>query len=182
MAQIDKILIEVGNKHGFSLGAMQTLAAAMLRGELRRARFNHPELGGIGLWYQGEVTIGDMRDGDTRARIWKAADALLPTLENVPVPENVRRATQDQTIVKPWWGTINLGAPAVQGVLENLTYGYFLESHRAIVRKGDTITHYDAGGLAVQDIVIIFGERGVPIVTLELVDGTIPVNELPIIR
>ncbi len=181
MAKIDKKLAEVGQKYGFSLDAMQALGAALLQGGLKRARFNHPELGGIGLWSYGEVTIGDMSDEDTRVRIWQATDALLPALEKVHVPEDVRRATQDQTLIMPWWGDIKLGTPAVQGVLETLTYGYFLECHRAIVRKGEDITHYNAAGLAVTDIGVIYGERGVPIVALKLVDGMIPVNELPII-
>jgi hypothetical protein len=181
MAKIDKILAKIGEQHGFSLDAMQALGAELLRGGLKRARFNHPELGGIGMWSHGEVVIGDMSDEETRVRIWQVVDALMPALKQVEVSEDVRRATQDQTLVMPWWGDIKLGSPAVQGVMESLTYGYFLESHRVIVRKDDKITHYDASGLAVMDIGIVYGERAMPQVALQLVDGTVPVSDLPII-
>ena len=48
-------------RHGVSTDAALTLLRALVAGRGDMAQFNHPELGGMGQWSQGGMTmVGDM--------------------------------------------------------------------------------------------------------------------------
>jgi hypothetical protein len=179
--KLSEIVNQVAEAHSFSPAAVQALAEGLLRGDFRRAKFNHPELGGIGLYGRNQVIIGNMEDEALRGRILNVIEALVPRLE--PDPAYPPAMEHDVTLVMPWWGDLSLGSPDISGVFENnIQYGYFLESHRVITRKGDVITHHDARGLSVSNVGIKHGERGEPYITLYTLNkGEIPVSKLDVI-
>ncbi|MEO0560572.1 MAG: hypothetical protein AAF125_00560 [Chloroflexota bacterium] len=171
----------IAQKHRLSDNAVVVLAKALRRGHGRMARFNHRELGGIGMWGRGEVIIGDMRNESLRMQIWGAMNDLLPIITSHPPrkPE----PEKDSTLVMPWWGDITLGPPTVHGAFENMTFGYFLEPHRVILRNDGVITHYDARHLGVLDLAVTHDQRGAPVITLVTLDGPLDVmmlDEIPI--
>jgi hypothetical protein len=59
--QGQKIVEELARRYGVSSQAVTTLLEAVTRGHGTMAQFSHPELGGMGQWSQGGMTmIGDM--------------------------------------------------------------------------------------------------------------------------
>lgn len=60
---------ELARKHGFSVGAVEHLAAALKRGGGKLAQFNHPELGGMGQWMPGMIMISDPFNHALKARL-----------------------------------------------------------------------------------------------------------------
>src|SRR3954451_17211577 len=67
----------VAQRHGVSTDAVLTLLQALQAGNGAMAQFSHPELGGMGQWSQGGMTmVGDMFNQGLRARV----DALCTEL------------------------------------------------------------------------------------------------------
>src|SRR4030095_16285351 len=54
---------ELAQRHGVSAGAVTNLLQALIDGGGTMAQFNHPELGGMGQWVQGGMTmVGSLFD------------------------------------------------------------------------------------------------------------------------
>jgi hypothetical protein len=65
-----QIVSDVAQQHGVSADAVLTLLRALVAGQGTMAQFNHPELGGMGQWTQGGMTmVGSMFDHDLKARV-----------------------------------------------------------------------------------------------------------------
>jgi len=65
-----RVAEDLGQRHGFSSGAVVQLLQAMLRSGGGMVQFNHPELGGSGQWMAGGmVMIGDMFNNGLKARV-----------------------------------------------------------------------------------------------------------------
>src|SRR3954464_5367669 len=70
----------IAERHGVSTDAALTLLRALVAGRGGMAQFDHPELGGMGQWSQGGMTmVGDMFNHGLRARV----DALCTELANL---------------------------------------------------------------------------------------------------
>lgn len=180
MTDLTPLYKQVSATYGLSIEAIEVLAQALVEGGYRSASFNHRELGGVGKWNGGDVILGDMSQEAWRLKIWRAIQALLPTLQ-----QTIRAApvadTDDATFVMMWWADVTLREPAISGVFESLTYGYFLEAGRVVVRNEDhhTLMHYDARGLLVTGLDVAAGERGQRVLVLRSINGDVPVHELP---
>ncbi len=82
-AGIDRRLEEVARAHGFSVAAAACLHRALAAGG-GMAQFSHPELGGLGQWAGGGMTmIGEMGNAALRRRVTALCEALaaLPAAE-----------------------------------------------------------------------------------------------------
>lgn len=179
MPQLEQEYQRIAQQYGVSAEAVQQLAHALIRGRLKTARFNHPELGGIGKWRRGDVLLGDVRDEDHKTLVWRLAEELMPLLKHVPLPASSEE--NEQTLVMPWWGDRLLGEPIITDRFESVQYGYFLESRRVIVLRGDDLIHYDADGLLVTGLVRrVSPSRGLELI-LQTVTGEVNVEALPII-
>ena len=80
-------LQKVADRHGVSLDAVRHLVRALERGHGRMAQFDHPDLGGMGQWSAGGMTmVGRMFDDALRARVEHACGALVHhrTREHAP--------------------------------------------------------------------------------------------------
>jgi len=61
---------ELGQRHGFSAGAVAHMMQTMLRSRGGMAQFNHPEFGGSGQWMPGGMLmISDMFNNALKARV-----------------------------------------------------------------------------------------------------------------
>src|SRR3954470_20937805 len=70
----------IAERHGVSTDAALTLLRALVAGRGGMAQFDHPELGGMGQWTQGGMTmVGDMFNHGLKARV----DALCTELASL---------------------------------------------------------------------------------------------------
>jgi hypothetical protein len=75
-----RIVQSAAERHGVSADAALTLLRALVAGQGAMAQFSHPELGGMGQWSQGGMTmVGDMFNQGLRARV----DALCNELASL---------------------------------------------------------------------------------------------------
>lgn len=64
-----KIVEDLAQKYGVSIEAVITLLEALLRGNGEMAQFSHPDLGGMGQWSRGSMTMtGDAFNEGGRPR------------------------------------------------------------------------------------------------------------------
>jgi hypothetical protein len=65
-----EIIEELARRYGVSTQAVTTLLQAVISGHGTMAQFSHPELGGLGQWAQGGMTmIGDMFNDALKAKV-----------------------------------------------------------------------------------------------------------------
>lgn len=157
-----EIIGELARRYGVSTQAVTTLLQALISGHGTMAQFDHPELGGLGQWAQGGMTmIGDMFNNALKAKV----DGLCSDLANLlrQEPSLTRESTSSQTqgqggtggsgnvsLFVPaaggspagWWGA-DLGAASATGSQNNIRYAYFPASRRLAIAIGDNVTVYD---------------------------------------
>jgi hypothetical protein len=157
-----QIIEELARRYGVSTQAVTTLLRAVVSGHGTMAQFSHPELGGLGQWSQGGMTmVGDMFNNALKAKV----DGLCSDLANLLGQESswMRASTSSQTqsqggtggygnvsLFVPgaggspsaWWGA-DLGAASATGSQNNIRYAYFPASRRLAIANGDHVTIYD---------------------------------------
>ena len=123
------------------------------------AQFNHPELGGVGQWSQGGMTmVGDMFNHGLKHRV----DALCSELASqvhklgagrVAMPAQSQSQSQGGA-AKPsasfgfaadaWWPA-ELGTPASSGAQNDLRYAYFPAARRLAIHRDGRLGLFDTG-------------------------------------
>ncbi|MCR8546435.1 SHOCT domain-containing protein [Salipiger sp. P9] len=155
-----KLVSEIADRHGVSPGAAETVLVALVAGQGVQAQFNHPELGGMGQWSQGGMTmVGDMFNNALKAKV----DALCSDLAGLLAEHRLFRAapvtsgTQSQSqssgtsLFLPGgaYGAVSwpaeLGSPSSVGAQNNLRYAVFPETHRLAIDIGGKIEVFDTG-------------------------------------
>jgi hypothetical protein len=150
-------LADIARRHGVSSEAASQLLSAIAAGGGRQAQFNHPELGGMGQWSQGGMTmIGDMFNQGLKARVaglcsdlaelWHSAAAFAP---DQPQPWNSSSdAKSAEMFMQPAFGhrwPAELGAPTATGSQNDMHYAIFPGSRRLAIERGGQVTVYDTG-------------------------------------
>lgn len=159
-----QIMDELAKRYGVSGGAVMTLLQGLIASGGTMAQFSHPELGGMGQWTRGGMTmVGDMFNNALKAKV----DGLCAELSNLLAQEPVlARAASSQSQsqrqggggnalgeaslfvpaggenVGGWWPA-ELGAPSSTGSQNNLRYAYFPEARRLAVDIAGKLTVYD---------------------------------------
>ena len=150
-------------RHGVSTDAALTLLRALVAGRGGMAQFNHPELGGMGQWSQGGMTmVGDMFNQALRARVDALCTelaSLLRTEPSIVVAAPSQSQSQSQAGVSSsaslfvsgagaaagaWWPT-ELGNPSSAGAQNDLRYAVFPATRRLAIERGGRVTVYDTG-------------------------------------
>ncbi|MEZ4706564.1 MAG: hypothetical protein R3A44_05125 [Caldilineaceae bacterium] len=89
-SQDQKVIAQLAQQHGVSQGAVEALWAAVQAGNGSAAQFNYPELGGMGQWMAGGMTmIGDFGNYRLQAAVADICAALaahLQTRAAEPIP------------------------------------------------------------------------------------------------
>ena len=76
------VLHDIAQRFGVSTGAASELLNALARGNGVQAKFNHPDLGGMGQWSKGGmVMVGDMFNHGLKARVNDLAAELADLLQ-----------------------------------------------------------------------------------------------------
>src|SRR5215207_5035948 len=151
----------IAERHGVSTDAALTLLRALLAGRGGMAQFNHPELGGMGQWSQGGMTmVGDMFNQALRARVDALCTELASLLRTEPsVAAAAPSQSQSQAGVSSsaslfvsgasaaagaWWPT-ELGNPSSAGAQNDLRYAVFPATRHLAIGRGGRVTVYDTG-------------------------------------
>jgi hypothetical protein len=164
---------EIAGRHGVSLDAVEHMLLAVMAGGGTQAQFNHPDLGGMGQWSQGGMTmVGDMFNNALKARVDALATELsaLAREDGLLLPARASSQSQSQSqgggapsimldgadgggsslfvpgAFRPsrWWPAA-LGQPASTGAQNDLRYAFFPDSRRLAIDIAGRVTVYDTG-------------------------------------
>ncbi len=152
----------IAARHGVGPDAVRHLLDALARGHGRMAQFNHPDLGGMGQWSAGGMTmIGDMFNFGLKARVVALCDELAPLATARPAESQGFQAQgfsgqgfsgqgfssqgfSGQGFGGSWWPD-GLGQPASSGSQNDARYAFFPDSRRLAIETGGRVTLYDTG-------------------------------------
>ncbi|WP_159950702.1 SHOCT domain-containing protein [Rhizobium sp. 18065] len=157
-----RILTEVASRHGISLDAATHMLMAVAAGGGTQAQFNHPELGGMGQWSLGGMTmVGDMFNNGLKAKVdWLCQElsGLIRSQDMLgPMPTSYQGQSQQQgggsvslfvsggTSMSSGGWPAELGHPASVGSQNNLRYAFFPQSRRLVIDLAGQQTIYDTG-------------------------------------
>jgi hypothetical protein len=148
---------EVAARHGVGVDAALTLLAALVAGHGSQAQFSHPELGGMGQWSRGGMTmVGDMFNNALKARVDGLCSELAALLDRGRLVAPVQSQSQSQGQGAPgvslfvagsgseWWPE-GLGTPASVGAQNDLRYAYFPGVRRLVLDRGGRVSVHDTG-------------------------------------
>lgn len=165
-----RIIEDLAQRHGFSVGAVTTMLHAISAGGSAMAQFDHPEFGGMGQWSRGGMTmIGDMFNNALKARV----DGLCTDLAGLvsrqaPYGKGGQSQSQSQgglaagfsdslggdqesvSLFVPragqasdgWWPA-GLGRPSSVGQQNNIRYAVFPEARRLVIDIAGRVQIYD---------------------------------------
>lgn len=150
-------LAEIASRHGASQEAVEHLLMALVAGQGTQAQFNHPDLGGMGQWSQGGMTmVGDMFNNGLKAKVDLLCSELAKLMRQSDVLDQPNQAaTQSQTqgdatslfveggASGNWWPT-GLGHAASTGAQNRMRYAWFPDTARLAIDTGN-------GGVRVYD-------------------------------
>lgn len=158
---------EVADRHGVSLDAVEHMLLAVMAGGGTQAQFNHPDLGGMGQWVLGGMTmVGDMFNNALKARVDALASELSGLVREEGMFQPARAQSQSQSqggatsfmgggidsgssLFVPgafrssqWWPE-KLGQPASTGAQNDLRYAFFPDARRLAIDIAGRVTVYD---------------------------------------
>ncbi len=119
------------------------------------AQFHHPELGGMGQWFQGGMTMtGDMFNQALKAKV----DGLCSELSQLLLSHG-KDSPDEVSLLIPagspstdaWWGS-NLGQATASGSQNQIRYAYFSGARRLAIQIGHEIRLYDTGDHVISGI------------------------------
>lgn len=137
----------LSQRYGVSPDAVRTLMDAVSRGAGYQAQFSHPELGGMGQWSSGGMTmVGDMFNTGLQHLVSSLCNEIAAAHAQgsfyLPPPQFA--GTPMQMSGGSWWPA-DLGQPSASGGQNNLSYAIFPASRRLAVNLNGQITVYDTG-------------------------------------
>ncbi len=185
---------DLSQRYGVSPDAVRCLMDAVSRGGGTQAQFSHPELGGMGQWSQGGMTmVGDMFNGGLQAMVSNLCGEISQAYFNgafYPPRPQVQGSYQGQMQgggasmqfsgggFGAWWPQ-ELGQPSSSGSQNNLSYAIFPDQRRLAVNLGGQITVYDTGDHMIGGV----GQQqsGDASWTFTSQFGTVPVSQLRVV-
>src|SRR3954454_4238552 len=180
-------------RHGVSTDAALTLLHALRAGNGAMAQFSHPDLGGMGQWSQGGMTmVGDMFNQGLRARVDALCTKLAGWLRAKPSLMAAPAQTQSQSgsdagvslfvprAAQPgaWWPA-ELGDPTSAGAQNDLRYAVFPAARRLAVEHGGRMTLYDTGDHVITGV--SQQQSGSRSLTFTSQHGLVRLSDLPVV-
>ncbi|MEQ8307633.1 MAG: SHOCT domain-containing protein [Hoeflea sp.] len=152
-------LAGIASRHGVSPEAVEHVLYALIAGQGTQAQFNHPDLGGMGQWSMGGMTmVGDMFNNSLKAKVdalCSEVAELMRQVDALHAPSALSSQTQSQGdstslfVVggssRNWWPD-GLGQASSSGAQNRMRYAWFPETRRLAIDKGDgRVRVYDTG-------------------------------------
>jgi len=153
-----KVVAEIAARHGISVDAATHMLLAVSAGHGTQAQFNHPDLGGMGQWSQGGMTmVGDMFNNGLRARVDSLCTEISEIVQNhslfaAPISSQSQSQGTGQGVsgvslfveeATDW--PLELGQPASVGAQNDVRYAYFPDKRRLAIKIGGRTKVYDTG-------------------------------------
>ena len=158
------IVGEIAKRHGVGADAAEHLLRALMAGHGNQAQFSHPDLGGMGQWSRGGMTmIGDMFNTELKSRVDSLASelsGLLARADGLLEPATSQAQSQsrsggidrgrersevfaaDSGSRSQWWPE-GLGQPGSTGAQNDTRYAFFPHTRRLAIDLGGDVTVYD---------------------------------------
>ena len=151
---------DLAQRYGVGTDAVLTLLRALVAGNGSMAQFSHPELGGMGQWSQGGMTmVGDMFNQGLKARVDGLCSELASLLRGQQATFSGSYQSQSQSgsggqggtsLFVPaaggsssnWWPA-DLGWPGATGAQNDVRYAWFPSARRLAIQIGGRVTVYD---------------------------------------
>lgn len=153
-----KIAAEIAQRHGVSSGAVETLLVALANGHGTQAQFDHPDLGGMGQWSRGGMTmVGDMFNNALKAKVDALCAELSQVLSENQVFAAAERPASSQSQYQGsgtsffvagsgfggnWWPA-ELGAPSSTGAQNDMRYAVFPQTRRLAIQVAGNVEIFD---------------------------------------
>jgi hypothetical protein len=174
-----KIIEDLAQRYGVSSQAVETLLQAVKAGNGTMAQFNSPELGGMGQWSQGGMTmVGDMFNNALKAKVNGLCSELANFLSQESHSEISFFDPAKTSSSAPWWGG-DLGTASTTGSQNNMRYAYFPAARRLAVGIGDDVTIYDTQDHEISGVSQQQG--GNASLTFSSQRGLVRVTDLPVV-
>jgi hypothetical protein len=159
-----RLAADLGRRYGVGENAVLALWRAVEAGGGAMAQFDHPELGGMGQWSRGGMTmIGAMSDHALKGRVQRLCDELanhvggrsgseVPAASRQSQSQGARgsagvagpsRSAADTGQPQSRWWPSELGEPASTGSQNDTRYAAFPAARRLAVQAGGRTTVYD---------------------------------------
>ena len=151
---------DLAQRYGVGTDAVLTLLRALVAGNGAMAQFSHPELGGMGQWSQGGMTmVGDMFNRDSRpgstgsalsCRACGAASRRRPPIATSRRPRAARVGRAAFSLFVPaaggsssnWWPA-DLGCPEPRAPRTTCAMPVSPSARRLAIQIGGRVTVYD---------------------------------------
>lgn len=160
--QGQRLVADIAQRYNLSTDAVLHMLIAVNNGNGTQAQFNLPELGGMGQWSIGGMTmVGDMFNNGLKATVDALCNELSQALGSQQVFEPYRPApmgTQSQSqghgsgaslyVQGGGYGNSwppELGTPSSTGAQNNLRYAVFPQTRRLAIDFGGRVEVYDTG-------------------------------------
>lgn len=149
------VLSRLSQGYGLSPDAVRMMMDAVSRGGGTQAQFDIYELGGMGQWQAGGMTmVGDMFNHGLKNTVnnlcGEISNAYYQGAFYAPVPPQGGHQGQGVSMSMSgggygnWWPS-DLGSPSSQGSQNNLSYAIFPQARRLAINLGGQVTVYDTG-------------------------------------
>jgi len=169
-----QIFNNLAQKYGISVEAVQEMAGALQRGNLTMAQFSHPDLGGMGQWMQGGMTmVGDMFNNQLKYIVDGLCNDLVWEMNQNPTTFAPPPSNHPVT-----WYPANLGVPSASGSQNSTQYAYFPHINRLAVQMNGVTNIYDTTGYTIYG----FGQQqpNVTFLTFSTQVGLVQLNQFPL--
>ncbi|MBB5722038.1 hypothetical protein FHS72_001662 [Loktanella ponticola] len=192
------VLSDLSQRYGVSQDAVRCLMDAVSRGGGTQAQFSHSEIGGMGQWSSGGMTmVGDMFNTGLQAFVSNLCGEISnayfngPFYAPLPKPQGSWQGQSQggQSQGGPsmqmsggsfgsWWPD-ELGSPSSSGSQNNLSYAIFPNTRRLAVNLNGAVTVYDTGDHMIGGV----GQQqsGDASWTFTSQFGTVYLNQLPVV-
>jgi hypothetical protein len=183
-AATNQAIQDLASRHGVSTHAVIALLNALRVGEGTMAQFDHPELGGLGQWSCGGMTmIGDMFNDALKVKVnGLASDLALLLRQGLPDQTGGTGSVSfpaEETCPTVWWGT-DLGQPSARGSQNDIRYAYFATKRRLAIKTHNKVTIYDTADHEIRGVSQRQSDRAS--ITFTSQYGVVPIDTLQVVE
>ena len=145
-----RIVEDAAERHGVSVETVELLLSALVSGGGGQAQFNIRELGGMGQWSRGGMTmVGDMFNSGLKAQVDALCSDLAGRMGTTQVYAPSRKAQRAGQAASGggsgnWWPE-GLGRAGSSGSQNDMRYAVFPETRRLAVEQRGRVTVHDTG-------------------------------------
>jgi hypothetical protein len=162
----------IARRYNLSEEAIRTLLYALQQGNGIAAQFNHPELGGMGQWMAGGMTmVGDMFNHALKAKVDQVCTELSTLLRQTSGATTPAAEPQSR-----WWPA-EFGSPTASGSQNSMRYAYFAQARRLAVVVHNHVTIYDTQDHRISGV--MQQQAGSSGLVFTSQKGQVPLNKLP---